>query len=328
MKSERDSDGSDPFVRDVISGLSATEKFLPSKYFYDEQGDTIFREIMAMPEYYLTHCEFEILEDFKREIVDVIDPGKRCFDIIEMGAGDGYKTKILLRHLLERNCDVQYMPIDISKEGLDDLKNSLNRELPGLRVEGIVMDYFSALHHIKNFSCREKVFFFLGSNMGNFTYTESLDFLKLIASGCKKGDKFLVGLDLKKDPKIILDAYNDNAGITRRFNLNLLHRMNRELGADFNPERFMHYPLYDPNSGKAISYLVSLEDQVVEIPACNMEVKLNKWEAIRTEISQKYDLEMIHELAGLSGFRVCKNFFDSRHYFVNSVWEREQIVVC
>ena len=322
MKSERRLNDSGPFVQDVLKGLSGPEKFIPSKYLYDEHGDRIFRQIMAMPEYYLTGCEYEVLEDFKSEIVDVIDPGKQCFDIIEMGAGDGFKTRILLRHLLERGCDVQYMPIDISTKGLEELKESLNRELPTLKVEGIAMDYFNALHHIKDFSCRKKVFLFLGSNMGNFSHDQSLDFLKLIAAGCEKGDKFLVGLDLKKDPKIVLAAYNDIAGITRRFNLNLLDRMNRELGANFIPDQFMHSPLYDPGKGRAISYLVSLEDQVVDIPACNMEVHLKKWETIQTEISQKYDMDMIYELAGNSGFRVCRDFFDSNRYFVNSIWEK------
>lgn len=311
------------FTIDVGLGLSKTQKSLSSKYFYDETGDKIFQEIMSMPEYYLTNSEYEILENHKNEIVDIIDAGKQCFDIVEMGAGDGYKTKIILRHLLEKKCDVQFMPIDISKKGLETLKRNLEKELPELRVQGIAMDYFHALKQIKEFSCRTKVFLFLGSNMGNFTYQESIDFLQMIAEGSEKGDKLLLGLDLKKDPAIILNAYNDKAGITRRFNLNLLHRINRELGANFEIINFSHEPVYDPQSGKAISFLVSLTDQEVDIPACNKKFQFRERETILTEISQKYDTKIIEDMAGESGFRICDNFFDDRRYFVNSLWEKE-----
>ena len=315
MTAEDHSQSIEQFAKDVGLGLSRTQKSLPSKYFYDEAGDKIFQEIMSMPEYYLTNCEYKILENYKKEIVDIIGAEKQCFDIVEMGAGDGYKTKIILRHLLEKKCDVQFMPIDISKKGLETLKKNLETELPELRVEGIAMDYFNALKHIKEFSFRTKVFLFLGSNMGNF--------LLMIAKGSDTGDKLLLGLDLKKDPGIILNAYNDKSGITRRFNLNLLHRINRELGANFKIESFSHKPVYDPQSGKAISYLMSLTDQEVEIPACQKSIKFKKGETILTEISQKYDTKMIEDMAGESGFRICGNFFDDRKYFVNSLWEKE-----
>lgn len=322
MTSVKTSNLMDQFAQDVGQGLSASVKSIPSKYFYDENGDKIFQEIMEMPEYYLTKCEHHILENSKREIINAIDPGKKCFDIIEMGAGDGYKTKIILRYLIEMGCDVQYMPIDISSDGLQKLKSDLEQEFSGLKVEGIAMDYFEALNHVENFSCRSKVFLFLGSNLGNFNHQEAIDFLKVIASSCVTGDKLLIGLDLKKDPSIILNAYNDKSGITCRFNLNLLERINRELGANFNIKEYIHFPMYDPQSGKAISYLISLKDQEVTIPANNMVVHFKKWEPILTEISQKYDLDMIREMASISGFQVRENFFGEKEYFVNSLWER------
>lgn len=309
------------FAKDVDEGLSSTEKYLSSKYFYDERGDRFFQEIMALPEYYLTKCEYEILNTKVSDIVSAIDPSRKCFNVIEMGAGDGYKTRIILKFLLEEHCDIRYMPVDISMKGILKLKDNLKSEFPDLVVEGIAMDYFSALKHIKDFNLRSQLFLFLGSNIGNFDTREATDFLKMIRSACQPGDKLLIGFDLKKDPNLILRAYNDKSGVTKDFNLNLLDRMNRELGANFIRENFIHYPVYDISSGKAKSYLVSIIDQEVYIAANKKKYRFNHWEPVLTEISQKYDLQMVSEFAERSGFRVCGNFSDGRKYFLDSLWE-------
>ncbi len=307
------------FAHDVLEGLNSTPKTLPSKYFYDKKGDELFRQIMELDEYYLTRCEYEIFQTCKDDLLKVFANSSHKFNLVEFGAGDGYKTKVLLSHFLSKGADFQYVPIDISGNVLKLLENSLKQEMPDLAVNGIRNDYFKALEQLENGGTRN-VIFFLGSNIGNFKYEQAVSFLSELYENLRKGDLLLIGFDLKKDPEVILSAYDDNEGVTREFNMNLLDRINNELEGSFDRNTFKHCPSYNPLTGTTESFLVSTEEQTIEI--MDSAVHFEAWEAIHTEISQKYSLTNIHDMARQVGFTVKNNFFDQQRYFVDSVWEK------
>lgn len=312
---------SSQFAKDVDEGLSAKHKHLSSRYFYDAIGDKIFQKIMQMPEYYLTDCEYEIFDLQKAEILSQIQPEGK-FDLVELGAGDGYKTKLLLDYFLKQNANFEYFPVDISKDVLQGLETDLNQLFPDLKVTTLNHEYFSALERLNDMGNCPKVVLFLGSNIGNFSPELALSFFKELNDTLRVGDKLLIGVDLKKDPRTILQAYNDPAGITRSFNLNLLTRMNNELGANFKLENWDHYPNYDPFTGECRSYLMSTVDQDVHIEALQRTYSFKHSEPIHMEISRKYSLENLEEVASKTGFNVQKHFLDSRQYFVDSLWEK------
>jgi len=307
------------FKEDVGKGLGSRNKYLSSKYFYDNTGSKLFTRIMDLPEYYLTNCEYEIFERQSAEMINQIVDSNDPIDVVELGAGDGSKTRLLIKELLSSGVRFRYIPVDISTESNIRLYRRFKALFPELEMEAVSKDYFNALEYLNKSSDNRKVIFFLGANVGNYQPSEAATFYRSFE--LKKGDKILTGFDLKKNPETILVAYNDSAGVTREFNLNLLRRINRELGADFDLQQFMHYPLYDPESGAAKSYLISRKQQTVFIGALGREFSFDPWELILTEISQKYDETMIGELAGSTGFRVKRNFTDSRNYFVDSLWE-------
>ena len=241
------------FRRDVDLGLSQTNKTLSSKYFYDERGDALFVEIMNTPEYYLSRSELEIWKDQSKEILESLDICDNGVDIFELGAGDGTKTVELLKVLNGHNYN--FKPIDISQNALDILEKRLKKSIPNIKIEGIKKEYFEALTDIQG--VRKKIILFLGSNIGNLTDKQCDKFIKKLWELMGPEDKLVIGFDLKKSASIILPAYNDLQGITKKFNLNLLERINRELGADFNISNFDHQPVYDEESRVAKSYLLS-----------------------------------------------------------------------
>lgn len=309
------------FAEDVLKGLTSNPKFLPSKYFYDERGDQLFQKIMELDEYYLTDCEFEILDKNKARFLEIFNHSENGFQLIEFGAGDGYKTKILLQHFLEKKANFKYVPIDISQNVLDILSEDLKTNLPDLNVEGLNEDYFKALKKLNLEGTTKKVVLFLGSNIGNFTKKQAKEFLTKLSFNLSDGDLLLIGFDLKKDPDILFSAYNDPKGITSAFNLNLLERINRELGGNFDIDSFKHFPRYDPVSGEMESFLLSSKKQEVFIEALQANIQFDQWEPIHMEISRKYDPGQIEKLAEASGFRQAHYFFDSKQYFVNTIWE-------
>lgn len=308
------------FAADVRAGLSASPKYLLSKYFYDEAGDALFQQIMELDEYYLTRAELSIFEKQADQILSLLH-SELPFRVVELGAGDGFKTKVLLQHWMERKVDFSYSPVDISANALKILKSKLSREIPSLRVEGLHGDYFKVLSELKfRHDCRNVVFF-LGSNIGNFRTTTTLDFLTHLRENLNPGDMTLIGFDLKKEPDRILRAYNDASGVTKAFNLNLLRRINHELAGTFDADTFEHYPIYDPASGECRSYLVSKADQSIRIEAIEMDVHFQKWEPIFMEVSRKFDLTQIEMLASQSGFRIVGNLLDEEQLFADSIWE-------
>lgn len=308
------------FAEDVLAGLSSTPKSLSSKYFYDDEGSRLFQEIMKLPEYYLTGCENEIFSEQTDAIFRSFANSGSGFDLIELGAGDGTKTAVLVDHFLKQNADISYSPIDISQEALDFLKAKFTSEFPDLRVNARNGDYFKILQSLKNGDGRRKVLFFLGSNIGNFTRERSIEFFRHLREVMNPDDLLFIGFDLQKDPHVIANAYDDSAGVTAAFNLNLLKRINRELGGNFDIDKFTHYANYRPIEGSARSYLVSREKQSVNISALGRTFEFDRWEAVFMEISQKYSLQMIESLAAESGFEIKQNFFDSRNYYCDSLW--------
>jgi dimethylhistidine N-methyltransferase len=311
----------DEFARDTLKGLSSENKYLFSKYFYDKKGSEIFQDIMRMPEYYLTDCEMEIFQTQKEQILSEFKNGGAHFDLLELGAGDGLKTKVLLSHFVNQQIDFTYSPIDISISAVTNLVEDLRYDIPGLQVNGLSGDYFKMLGSFNNNGNLRKVALFLGSNIGNFNDAQAVDFLVKLRNSLKDSDQVFIGFDLKKKENIILEAYNDKAGHTAAFNLNLLVRINRELGADFNIDNFYHQELYDNFSGKAESFLISKIPQEVHIKMLDKTFSFRKDEKIYTEMSQKYDLQMIESLADKTGFQIVRNYVDKRQYFMNSLWK-------
>jgi len=311
----------DQFAADVLAGLSSTPKALSSKYFYDDEGSRLFREIMKLPEYYLTGCEEEIFETQASDIYRSFANGDNAFDLIELGAGDGTKTAILIDHFLKQSADISYSPIDISQEALDALTEKFNREFPSLRMDAMNGDYFKILGGLKNGGGRRKVLLFLGSNIGNFSREQSVDFFRSLRGVMNENDLLFVGFDLQKDPHVIATAYDDAAGVTARFNLNLLARINRELGGHFDLDKFCHYANYRPIEGSARSFLISKERQTVLIDALQSALEFDQWEAVFMEISQKYSRKMIEDLAAESGFEIKQNFYDAKGYYCDSLWK-------
>lgn len=307
------------FKTDVLDGLKTHPKKLSSKYFYDKEGDHLFQQIMKMPEYYLTDCELDIFKNKTQEIADTIHFDDTPFDLIELGAGDAMKSSYLLKYFVENNADFSYMPIDISGNILSILTEKLHKELPTLLIIPLEGEYFDMLDKATSISKRRKVVLFLGSNIGNMDKEDGSHFCREINRKLNPGDIFLVGFDLKKNPHTILNAYNDATGITAAFNLNLLTRINRELGADFDVKQFQHYQTYDPVSGACRSFLISLVPQVVRIGNTSVQFEENEW--IDMEISQKFSLEEIQNIAKESSFYTLNEIKDTKNWFVDAVWQ-------
>lgn len=308
------------FADDVKAGLSAPLKSIPYIYFYDERGSWLFQQIMQLPEYYLTACEVCILDTYKEQMLKHFSAKNKNFNLIDLGAGDASKTKCLLEYYVEQKTNFKYTPVDLSTSILSALSESLDAAYPNLKHKAINADYWDAMEQLREQKER-KIVLFLGANIGNFTYDESVNFLTTLKSYLSPGDMVLIGFDLKKRPEIIHKAYLDSKGITAAFNLNLLHRINQELGGNFKPNYFRFYPYYNPQTGELRSHLVSQKEQTVQIEALNMEVHFDQWESIHTEISKKHTIKEIEELAASTGFSIKEHFIDSKAYFVDTLLE-------
>jgi dimethylhistidine N-methyltransferase len=313
----------DELKKEVDEGLSNEEKSLPSKYFYDKTGDALFIKIMGLPEYYVTRSELEIFKTHSDKIIEALQlKPDTYFDLIELGAGDGLKTKELLRELNRGNYRLDYMPIDISHNALDNLEADLNNELPSLTINKKQGDYFEILESLKE-NKHPKVILFLGSNIGNMPDEIATDFIAKLSDNLQKGDKLLLGVDLIKSASIVLPAYSDSKGITADFNLNLLHRLNRELEANFDLEFFEHQPEYKESEGIAKSYLVSTKAQQVYIAQLDKTFFFNEGEKILMEISRKYNDTILNSILSKTDFEIKDRITDSKAYFANYILERK-----
>lgn len=305
------------FRNDIISGLSKPIKTLPSKYFYDKKGDSLFQQIMDMEEYYLPQLENEIIENSSQSIIDKVLKDSKFLNIIELGAGDGRKTVEFLKKLNTKKYTISYFPLDISQHILDVNKRLIEKQNLSLKVNPVAGDYFNTISSINPEG--RKLVMFLGSNIGNYSIREAESFFKHISNHLDAGDFILVAFDLKKNPHKILAAYNDAGGVTKAFNLNLLERINRELKADFKIEKFDHYATYDPLTGKTASYIISLDNQTVHIE--NTDVIFAKDESIHVEVSYKYDLGMINALCTSSDLNVVDHFTDKNKEYSLSLFQ-------
>ena len=307
------------FLEDVVTGLTSEPKRLQSKYFYDAEGDSLFQQIMNCPEYYLTNCEMEIFTRQTDGLATAILEGGQPFDLIELGAGDATKSIHLLKNLVEQKADFTYLPIDISGHVISSLNATLPLSLPGLKIKGLNGEYFEMLEKAAVLSNNRKVVLFMGANIGNMPVADAMDFCNELRKHLNPGDMVIMGFDLKKDPDTILAAYNDSEGITKKFNLNLLTRINRELGADFDVSSFHHYAMYDPETGSCKSYLVSLKDQEVHIPGAE-PVRFNPAAFLCLAISPQSPPDQIAQFANKARFKTIHNFFDSKGWFLDTVW--------
>ncbi|MDH3812822.1 MAG: L-histidine N(alpha)-methyltransferase [Gammaproteobacteria bacterium] len=295
-------------IEALIAGLSKPQKSIAPKYFYDEAGSGLFEEITALPEYYLTSIELGIMESYIDEIATVVGPQA---SLIEFGSGSSVKTRLLLEHLDEL---AAYVPVDISEEHLLESQRSIRAAFPHLEVLPVVADFthpFSlpvpATMPLRN------VVYFPGSTIGNFEYDDAVDLLGVMHQEAGDGGALLIGVDLQKDPAVIHDAYNDSAGVTARFNLNMLRHLNREFGSDFELESFRHRATYDPDEGRVVIELVSARQQTVHLGGAT--ILLDEGETILTEYSHKYTLDGFAAMAGVAGFTVSKVWTDPNQWF-------------
>jgi L-histidine N-alpha-methyltransferase len=297
------------FAQDIEEGLLSNPKSIPSIYFYDQKGEALFRDIMNLDEYYLTKSELEILTNQGSQITKLIP--KQTLDIIELGAGDGIKTKEFLKYF-EHPSNV-FIPIDISEAAVKDITRKMKSWIPKLTTEGICGDYFQMLDGLKG--KRKKLILFLGSNLGNMLDDQAKKFIENLDNSMNSGDQLLLGLDLIKSKDIILPAYQDKKGVTSAFNINLLTRMNRELGANFNISKFKHLAEYEDGITK--SFIKSNEEQSVHISELDCTIEFQKGERIHTEVSRKYDEKILNSLLQNTELKVQERYIDKKGYFTN-----------
>ena len=302
---------------DVRVGLSRPFKELPPKYFYDERGSRLFEQITALPEYYPTRCERTILESCGAEIVAA---APECDSLIELGSGAARKTKVLLDAMRDGGRLETYVPVDISEEITRESAARLLGEYPGTEVHGVVCDYELHLERLP----REEggLIAFLGGTIGNFYPATRRSFLARIASLMYPGDRFLLGTDLVKDPAVLEAAYNDSEGITAEFNLNVLHVLNRELGADFDLEGFEHLAFWDEANRWVDIRLRSLGDQTARIEEVEMEVPFAAGEEMRTEISAKFTRFQLERTYSRVGLELLEWWTDPDEMFALSLARR------
>jgi dimethylhistidine N-methyltransferase len=300
------------FARDVRDGLTRSPKSLPCRYFYDPQGSRLFEEICELPEYYLPAAERQILQARAGEIASLLSPGTV---LVELGSGSAAKTRILIGALLRRQETLRYVPVDISRAALRESCRGLLREYPGLEIVAVAGDYEEGLGRLKSLVPGPMLVLWLGSNIGNLDRAEAVAFLRRIRVLMSPGDRILVGIDLRKESALLEKAYDDARGVTARFNLNLLARINRELGGNFPVEAFHHWALYDPEAGRVEMRLVSTRAQRVWIQRLGFEVRFEAGETIHTEDSYKYSVPEIEALAAAAGLRVERRWLDEGHLF-------------
>jgi dimethylhistidine N-methyltransferase len=298
----------DAFLEDVLQGLQKPQKELPSKYLYDKIGSELFEQICEASDYYPTRTELKIMQEHISEIAEAV--GSKCL-LIEYGSGNSKKTRKLLDALEQ---PVGYVPIDISKEYLLSSATSLAMAYPNLEVLPVCADYTETFEIPTPMEpAVRRVGYYPGSTIGNFDREPAKRFLQQIANRVCKGGGLLIGVDLKKDFNILHRAYNDRQGVTALFNLNLLVRVNRELGANFQVDQFRHYAFYNPWECRVEMHLESLKDQVVQIGDAKIPFKLG--ESIWTESSYKYTLDEFAQMAGIAAFTVEQVWTDTQNFF-------------
>ena len=309
----------DQFAEDILNGLSLPRKKLPCKYIYDNVGTELFSRIMTLREYYPARCEAEILETHGKFLAEKFKEGP--VNLVELGAGDGRKTRILIEDLINAGSTFTYVPLDISRAAVHKCSDQLCLAFPELRVKGMVSDYFDGLKWLSQQDQSKNMALFLGSTIGNFSPRDRRKFLDKLRRSLNPGDMVLIGFDLVKDIDVMVRAYNDSQGITAQFNKNILARINRELGGTFKLDGFRYFSTWDAISGGIQSFLISKKSQKAHIESLSKTFEFESWEAIHTESSHKFTLPQIRKLASESGFAIADQYLDSRHYFADCLWQ-------
>ncbi len=300
------------FARDVATGLSRQPKTLPCCYFYDREGSLLFEEICELPEYYLPRAERSILQ---AHVGAILATFSQPVTLVELGSGNAAKTRILIDPLLRQQTRLCYVPVDICRTVLEESSRELLQEFAGLEIVAVAGEYHDGLRHLPARAERPKLILWLGSNVGNFDRQEAAAFLHHVGKTMTAADRLLVGIDLHKERTILEKAYDDSQGITAQFNLNLLARINRELGGHFNLEAFQHRAVYNEELGRIEMYLVSMREQHVRIDQLDRDVPLAAGEVIHTENSYKYTLEQIEALATQAGLCLQRQWLDEQRRF-------------
>jgi L-histidine N-alpha-methyltransferase len=308
------------FARDVAQGLAAPQKTLPAKYFYDARGSLLYEQICTLPEYYPYRAERDILATYATEMYTAMGH----VPLVEFGSGNAAKTRYLLTAYEHTGRPFLYCPVDISRAALEESTQKLLAEYPHLSIRAMQADFAGHPDVIRALHLDKKAIAFFGSNLGNFTREESLDFLRGIAVMMELKDVLLLGIDLKKSPTLLLPAYDDAQGVTAAFNLNLLSRMNHELGANFNVQSFAHLALYNQEHGRVEMHLRSRYAQQVTIAETAQTIHFAAGETIHTENSYKYSIEDIRTLGQCAGLTLSRTWFDQQHYFVLGLFRRAE----
>lgn len=308
----------------VRSGLSHGNKTLPCRFFYDEEGSRIFEQICDLPEYYPTRTERQILADNADELAALFaEPTV----LVELGSGSSTKTRLVIEAFLRRHGELRYVPVDISRSILEESAHDLLARYPELEVTAIAAEYHHGLsklrtseftqesEHDAGHAFERKLILWLGSSIGNFSPDAAESFLRRVHQSMGASDRLLVGMDLRKEPRVLERAYDDSDGVTARFNKNLLRRINRELGADFDLESFDHRSVWNDDDGRVEMHLQSKDEQVVAIEDLDMQIRFDKGETIHTECSYKYSLEQIEEMGARSGYRLERQWLDTGERF-------------
>jgi L-histidine Nalpha-methyltransferase len=302
---------------DVRKGLSDDPKWLPCLYFYDEAGSQLFEKICELPEYYPTRTERAILEKNADELVAHVD---HHVDLVELGSGSATKTRLVVEALLRRHGKLRFIPIDISRSILEESSRALVEDYDDLEVFAVAGEYHDGLDYLKERGGPPRMILWLGSNVGNFSRPDAIHFLRRLHDSMRDVDRLLIGIDLRKDPAVLVAAYDDAEQITAAFNKNLLTRINRDLGGHFDLDAFTHEARWNEENGRVEMHLVSQRVQTVRIDGIDMAVDLAMSESIHTENSYKYSQAEIEALAAAANFDVECQWFDAQNRFSVNLW--------
>ena len=299
------------FAQELSISIRQKQKAINPKFFYDQKGSQLFEKICVLPEYYLTRTEISLLKQIDGKLQSYLDGN---FRLVELGSGSSQKTRLLIDMLTRLQKHVEYFPIDISKI-LKTSSVALQSDYKKLHITGIIDNYENGLEFVKNYDDMKNLIVFLGSSFGNFDPENGIKFLQKINSSMKKDDLFLIGLDLVKDKDVLCQAYNDSQGITAQFNLNVLSRINSELGGNFDTSKFVHHAVYNENQNKIELYLRSLSKQTVEIPNADLMLEIDEDELIHTENSHKYTISQIKQMFRITGYQIKDMWNDDNRYY-------------
>ncbi|MDA0334454.1 MAG: L-histidine N(alpha)-methyltransferase [bacterium] len=306
------------FAADARIGLTAPRKWLPCLYFYDEVGSNLFEQICDLPEYYPTRTERAILEEHADDLVAHVG---HAVDLVELGSGSASKTRLVVEALLRRHGQLRFIPVDISRSILEESSLALVEDYAGLEVFAVAGEYHDGLDFLKTEGGPPRLILWLGSNVGNFERADAVHFLQRLHGAMRPGDQLLAGIDLRKDPALLIAAYDDAAGVTAAFNRNILTRINRELKGAFALDQFRHEARWNVAEGRVEMHLVSLTEQSVRIEDLDLLVPFAAGESIHTENSYKYSLSEIQRLAAASGFVTNGQWLDAAQRFSVNLWQ-------